>query len=454
MTISDLIRLALINFMRSKIRSFLTILGVVIGTAAIVVMLSLGIGMNESFKRQVEQMGSLTTITVYLEGGGMGGGSSAGGQVTLDDRAIQSISSMEGVDVATPLMYSNAKLEAGGKYLTYLNLIGIRPEAMEKLDFIAAEGRLLSAEDSDALLFGSSLPFSFYNPKSSMGYSPAPQMDLMTEKMQMTFDMSYGDKRQSGLGGDSDSDDNKKPAKMYKVKAVGTLAESRNEKDWSVYMNITQLQKLQRENAQTQRQQGMMSTQQGYQQALVKVKDMKDVEPVREKIKALGFGTSALTDVLKGMQDTSRTIQMVLGGIGAISLLVAALGITNTMVMSIYERTREIGIMKVLGCELRDIRTLFLMEAGFIGFLGGVSGVLFSAGASFLLNRFGGGVFGSLGGGGMMDPGAAAQTNISVIPVWLMLASVAFATIVGLVSGFYPAGRAMRLSALEAIKTE
>lgn len=449
MTTFDLIRLALINFLRSKIRSFLTILGVVIGTAAIVVMLSLGIGMNESFKQQVSQMGSLTEINVYMDMSGMNGRS--GTAAKLDDRAVQTISSIEGVDVATPMLHTSAKLEAG-KYLTYLNLVGIRPEALEKLDYIPGSGRLLTSLDDDELLFGSQLPISFYNPKSSMFYGQAAPVDVMTEKMHLTFDMSYGDKQQQPPDG-TGQDENKKPAKLYKVKAAGILAEARNEKDWSVYINIDHLQKLLRENAKTQRDQGMrMDMQQGYQQAIVKVKDMKDVDPVREKIKALGFGTSALTDVLKGMQETSRTIQLILGGIGAISLLVAALGITNTMVMSIYERTREIGIMKVLGCELGDIKKLFLMEAGFIGFLGGLSGVLFSLAASFLLNRFGGGMLGSLGGG-MMDPNGV-QTNISVIPLWLMLSSIAFATLVGLISGFYPARRAMRLSALEAIKTE
>ena len=78
------------------------------------------------------------------------------------------------------------------------------------------------------------------------------------------------------------------------------------------------------------------------------------------------------------MQEQSRNIQLVLGGIGAVSLFVAAIGIANTMMMSIYERTKEIGIIKVLGCALQNIREMFLMEAGFIGFLGGVIGVVLS----------------------------------------------------------------------------
>ena len=145
-------------------------------------------------------------------------------------------------------------------------------------------------------------------------------------------------------------------------------------------------------------------------------------------------------------------VQAVLGGIGAISLFVAALGITNTMVMSIYERTREIGVMKVLGCLLTDIRQLFLWEAGIIGFTGGVLGLLLSLGASALLNRFGGSLGEFLGGGRYSPDGQLMP--ISIIPPWLALASVCFATLVGLISGFYPARRAMNLSALEAIRSE
>ncbi|WP_058304477.1 ABC transporter permease [Gorillibacterium timonense] len=445
----DLIRLATINFLRSKIRSFLTILGVVIGTASIVVMLSIGIGQNESFKQQVSQMGSLTTIDVYPGGnGGMYGNSTGGSTAKLDDRAIQTISTMKGVKVATPLVQTSAKLVAG-KYIAWLNLIGIRPEALEKLGYQVSAGRLLTETDTDSLLFGFGITNNFYNPKAR-GYQQPPKIDLMTEKLQLTFDTMYGENVGNS---ENPGQEEKQPAKLYKIKASGILAESRNERDWSVYMNLEHLNKLIRENAKVQKNQGMNnSTQQGYQRAIVQVTDMKYVEPVRDEIKTLGFSTSALTDVLKGLQQQSKMMQTLLGSIGAISLLVAAIGIANTMIMSIYERTREIGIMKVLGCELKDIRRLFLLEAGFIGFLGGVMGVLFSIGASYLLNKFGGSLFGSMGGG-MYDP-SGAPLKSSIIPTWLMGSAIVFATLVGLISGFYPARRAMKLSALEAIKTE
>ena len=128
-----------------------------------------------------------------------------------------------------------------------------------------------------------------------------------------------------------------------------------------------------------------------------------------------------------------------MGGIGAITLLVAAIGIVNTMIMSIYERTREIGIMKVIGASLRDIKLLFLTEAAFIGLAGGLAGIVVSFGVSQIVNLV------------AMQQGSNMTSSI---PVWLYAGAVAFATGIGILSGYLPAQRAMRLSALTAIKTE
>ena len=141
-------------------------------------------------------------------------------------------------------------------------------------------------------------------------------------------------------------------------------------------------------------------------------------------------------------QSQMAMIQMVLGGIGAVSLFVAAIGITNTMMMSIYERTKEIGIIKVLGCDLRNIRSMFLLEAGFIGFFGGLIGLILSEIISIVINVVAKGA----------SEGAYAQ--LSFIPLWLVLISLLFAVLVGMAAGFFPALRAMQLSPLAAIRNE
>ena len=149
------------------------------------------------------------------------------------------------------------------------------------------------------------------------------------------------------------------------------------------------------------------------------------------------------------MEQTEREfiiIEAVLGGIGAVAMLVAAISIANTMTMSIYERTKEIGIMKVLGCGLGNIRSMFLAEAAFIGFIGGVVGIALSYLLSLLVNYF----ISPL----IMEDYGMGTTNISMIPLWLVLAAIGFATIIGMVAGFFPAQRATRLSPLAAIRNE
>jgi ABC-type antimicrobial peptide transport system permease subunit len=190
---------------------------------------------------------------------------------------------------------------------------------------------------------------------------------------------------------------------------------------------------------------------QGYQNAWVKVKNINDIEKIQKEINEMGFGAHSLSDIRNQMKKQLFIVQAVLGAIGAISLLVAALGITNTMYMSIYERTREIGIIKVLGCYLSDVRKIFLLESGMIGFIGGVSGILLSFLLSTLLNII---IPGYMNAGQPSPMEEESKMVLSVIPLWLSVFAVSFAVFVGLISGYFPSRRAMRLSALDAIKNE
>ena len=160
----------------------------------------------------------------------------------------------------------------------------------------------------------------------------------------------------------------------------------------------------------------------------------------------MGHEAYSLNDQLEYTKKQAATIQAVLGGIGGVSLLVAAIGITNTMVMSIYERTKEIGIMKVIGASLKDIKKLFLFESALIGLFGGMLGIGFSYSLSYLVNKF------SYQFGEAL--GAYGASKISIIPIWLVIVAMAFSALIGIISGYFPARRAMNLSALEAIRTE
>ena len=180
-----------------------------------------------------------------------------------------------------------------------------------------------------------------------------------------------------------------------------------------------------------------------YNEAVVEVDDMANVTAVQKAITDLGYQANSNMEWLEQSQKQAKMVQALLGGIGTVSLFVAAIGIANTMMMSIYERTKEIGILKVLGFDMNHIRDMFLMESGFIGFLGGMTGIVFSYGISFLINRF-------LASRFMPDmPG-----DLSRIPIWLSVAAVGFSVFVGMAAGFFPSLRAMRLSPLAAIRNE
>ncbi|MDD2215410.1 MAG: ABC transporter permease [Eubacteriales bacterium] len=443
----DLIGISIRNLLRRKTRTFLAITGVVVGTSAIIVMLSIGFGLSVNFQEQIESYGNLHLINVYSGGGFSGPGGPGimenGKPAILDDKAIAAFEKIKGVDGASPRIDEFLTLGID-KYIAQVSVVGIRPEIMQKFNYELQEGRLLQPGDKYAIVFGNQVPIWFYNPKKTLysAWTGEPQVDVITDKIILTGDYEYGQTRRSGDGGGE-----KINYKQYKGKGVGILANPDDESAYFAYMNFDTLKNIQADNQKARKEPS--NNQQGYNQAMVYVRDINKVQKVSDTIREMGFQTSSLSDWLKAMQDQARMIQGILGGIGAISLLVAALGITNTMIMSIYERTKEIGVMKVIGANLADIRRLFLLESGMIGFLGGLAGILFSFIISFLMNT----VFadalsmlmGSIGGGG---------STISIIPWWVAVGALGFATAIGLISGYSPARRAMRLSALESLRNE
>ncbi|MDF2541268.1 MAG: hypothetical protein K0S47_986 [Herbinix sp.] len=177
-----------------------------------------------------------------------------------------------------------------------------------------------------------------------------------------------------------------------------------------------------------------------------------NVEEVQKKLTEMGYQSSSLISNYKPLMEAADTMQMVLGALGAVAMLVSAISIANTMVMSIYERTKEIGIMKVLGCAVKDVRKLFLFEAALIGLLGGCIGISFGYGASWLINKFGQPIFKALMSSNYMYD--LQNTQFSIIPIWLPPVSVGIAIIIGVLSGYFPARRATKIRAIEAMKTE
>ena len=197
---------------------------------------------------------------------------------------------------------------------------------------------------------------------------------------------------------------------------------------------------------------GSTTKRDSYSSIVVKVDSIDQVPRVEKAIAGMGYSTYSMESIRKPMEKQAAQQQLMLGGLGSISLFVAALGITNTMVMSISERTREIGVMKALGCYVHDIRTLFLAEAGAIGLIGGIAGCMASFAISLAMNLASSGDF-STGGVTAALLGGGETAHMSVIPWWLYLFAAAFSLLVGVGSGYYPARRAVRISAIEAIRS-
>lgn len=431
MKIRDLFSMAFMNLWRRKLRAFLTVLGMVIGVAAIIVMVSLGIGINESFRQNYEQAGSLTVIQVnsYREVQAKAGMSYARPQeVTLDDKSVQSFRQIQGVTAVMPLYQTWAGIRSG-QYVSSLSIAGVDPKLAAEFGFDLSEGRMPEAAGAKLeVVLGNGVLEGFYNPlngKQAIDKDGNPKIKPESARFQITFDYTNLDPRAQG-------DPSVPKGKLYDAKIVGRMQQTGNNSYYSL-MDINTVKKLAKENKNW-----MGIDTKKYSTIWVKCADINQVEDINQQIKDMGYGTFSLQDALKAAQQSAAQLQMLLGAIGGVSLLIAAIGIMNTMMMSIYERTREIGIIKVLGCRMRNIAALFLTEAAYIGLFGGLIGLGLSYGLSAVMNVA---VLQSVG-------------MKSVIPVYLSLGAVAFSIFVALISGMYPAIRAMRLSALTAIRSE
>ena len=456
---------------RRKLRTFLTVLGVVIGTASIVVMISLGLGLQESMYAEVEKNGGTTGITVTgKESSGMypGGSSDEEGKKYITDDVIKELRTLGNVKSVEPV-YNLSAIALKGRYEGSVELCGMTPEGIQSLNLaLEAGGRLPDPGSAQLeLLYGNAVLSNFYDKGTGKTYwdtGEAPDIDLKNDSLFLILDQdSYYQSQNTNTGGSSGvseggaeagSQGQQPPAapKKYVVKGSGVIAggmDNYSMDSFKVYCDLDKLREYLKKEFSGRVIPGQPSTKSGkpyskfvYSSAKVQADDMENVEELAGTIRSLGYNVETNAEYIDSMKKQFAMVQAVLGGIGAVSLLVAAIGIANTMMMSIYERTKEIGVMKVIGCGLKNIRQLFLLEAAFIGLAGGIIGNILSLTMSVVINMFVSG--GSLGVTG----------NISFIPVWLLLVSTGFAVLVGTAAGYFPARRAMSLSPLEAIRSQ
>lgn len=439
---SDLFKTAFRNLRNRKTRTRLTVIGVVIGTCAIVIMVSIGVGIDKMLTAQFESNSSLNKITVYQ---GYNDDGTENEETVLDDRALEYMSGIEHVEFAVPVMDMEQYVAVSrGKYSLGWGLRAIDASAMEAMGFTLKEGSF-AGMDKNTVFFGERAVTNFMDSQgNSVKYKFDSDYNLEEceiDAMKDIFTVSVKENSEDGgvktgtstpqrlrVGGVIKSD--------YKVDQYS---------DSGVYMDMALAKDLIKQYNMLNK---VKNQKFSYSNIYLMVDDMENVKAVKEVLEEKGFSSYSDDEELEYTKKIMLAVQLVLGAIGAISMFVAFFGISNTMVMSVMERTKEIGVMKVLGCELKDIKAMFLYEAGTIGLIGGTIGLIISYILSLIANGVARLVMGS------MNSGEDFYVCVSSIPPWLAILGIGFAVGVGVVAGLSPAKRSVKVSALTAIHNE
>lgn len=437
----DLLRLVLSNLNRMRARVSLTATGVVIGTAAVVLLVSLTVGLQESLTDQMGQFGDLTVIEVQArgsEGSQSGVAASRDRSTVLDDRALDAIDALPNVVVSSPRANAQlpVELKMGRDKAPLAFIRGLDPDAAPELGWELVSGQ----------------------PRLGGGLIVVGQR-VFEEGGEVVFMPGGGAIGAPGAGGGAAElqgrtiiaamtrldDEGKEVTRNERLRVAGVLEESGGFNDMVVYMARADVEKYNQWFSGERR-----NPRDGYSEVMVKVDDPSNVREVQGAIDEMGFLTYSSQQIADELGQFFLIIRVVLGGIGAIALLVAAFGIANTMTMAIYERTKEIGIMKAIGATNRDVLRIFLVEAGAIGALGGLLGVMLGYFGGLAIN------FALMAVVTQSNPGAPPEESVDLLvtPIWLSAFALAFATLIGLASGIYPALRAASMKPLRALRTD
>jgi putative ABC transport system permease protein len=433
MKLADILKLSLNGLTHRGLRSWLTILGIIVGVAAVIAMLSIGAGMSQTMKSQMSNFGTnVLTVSVgrtraygpesgfgdrFQPGTGGQPGSSTSTTTTttpkLTDTDILAISSAEGVDTITGIISSRATVQ----YLAQTVMVtveGVEPSAWNTMTTSKlASGRFLESGESTSVLIGNGVANGMFN-------------------YNLTIDT------QIRIG-----------SKTFTI--VGILAESGTGSfggdDRTIFMTIQAAREIVTNIGSNE-----------YSSIQVKVTDTNAINQIIQNVDQVlytsrmvtsdtaDFTVTSPTSMLATIQSTMQTLTFFLTGIAAISLLVGAIGIANTMFMSVMERTRLIGILKSIGTRNSEIMKLFLAESGIIGLMGGLLGIFLG----FIVV----GIISSVGINIMGMGRMGTNTSVAIVTPELILFALLFSTIIGIVSGLIPARKAANLQVVEAMRSE
>ena len=395
MKLIDVLRLSLGNLRRNMLRTVLTISGVVVGISTIVFLVSLGFGLQNLAISKVTNLDALTLLTVnqsQKEG------------INLNDEAVTKFKNIKNVIAVSPILSFPAQIQASnlsGDTIAY----GITPKYfnLESIKVDYGNANFSSDSANEAIVsVGSLKAINMTDPTTTLGKDASFRIVKVSDN---------GDKQEN----------------VIKLKIIGITKDDTTN---YAYMPINVINTF---NDNT------------YSAVKIKSASRGDMDEIRKTVESMGFPTTSVKDTVDQINQIFIVIQSVLGGFGFIALMVAAIGIFNTLTIALLERTHEIGIMKAIGGRNRDVALVFTAEAAMIGLFGGILGVsicwLFGKGINLLVNF----VATSVGG---------TANNMFYTPLWFAGFVITFSFLISTIAGIMPARHAAKLDPLEALRYE
>jgi len=405
----DLFRTAWVGVATHKLRSFLTMLGIVIGVGAVITLMSVGKGSTEHILSNIQSMGA--NLVTIRGGASMFGGvrGAMGGSNTLTLEDAEAIAEqVSNISAVAPSSSSNMQLVAGNENMNS-SVTGVTPTHASVNNLDIAAGSFISEEEyqrgAKVAVLGSNVAETLFGMTSPLG-----------QKMRM--------------------------GSMI-VTVTGVL-ESKggmmNSSDDAVFIPLTTLHQAvsQTRNAQGETVVSSIALTVIDEDVTDQViADITSLLRTRHRLAATAdddFNIMSMSDIVDTLSETSGTMTLLLGAIAGISLLVGGIGVMNIMLVSVLERTREIGILKALGAKERDIWSQFLIEAAFLTLAGGIIGIIGGWGVSWLIDKM--------------------EVTSTVVSSDIIIMAVSVSVAIGLFFGFYPAWNASRLNPIEALRSE
>jgi putative ABC transport system permease protein len=476
MKLPDLTELALRNLRESLLRNSLTTIGISVGVASLVAMLSLGIGLQQLASRRLMKSGLFDTVVVTsrrdLRNFGReeerSGPPPAESRI-LDEPTRQEIERLPNVLEAYPDIRFITELRYEDK--PHLTMVAALPASAKTSDaFETVQGHFFSSDAAPEAVLQKAFAEELLGKMPKPGLDETNVSELAAPLLGKDLTMRYAQREAAQSGSstqanDNDNHDDKKTAaadqspagaaysvvsREQKLKIVGIAdldpESMRGPTRARVFLPLKLAESLHVMQPTDLREISRAPTGQPlYSSVSVRVKNPSQVQKVEDAIKKMGFNTFSILDASRSIQQFFKVLDVFLGIFGSLALAVAFIGIVNTLVMAILERRREIGIMKAIGASDGDIKKLFFAEAGAMGILGGIVGVALGWAIGQVIN---------LGTNVYLKRQSFPPEHFWSVPWWLIAFAMVFSFLVSLVAGLYPAGRAAQLDPVQALRYE